>query len=116
MAALTKSGRHVRPFKVGPDYIDPAFHTFVTGNPAYNLDSWLLGEKTLRELFKRSVSPESFAVIEGVMGLYDGFGTDGGAGSTAYTAKVIGAPVILVVEAGGHVHQCSGFGAGIQKF
>ncbi len=99
MAALTKRGKKVAPFKVGPDYIDPGFHTFVTGNTSHNLDSWLLSEDALRFLFRRNIEDDDIGVIEGVMGLYDGFGAEKDQGSTAHVSKILKAPVILVIDA-----------------
>lgn len=89
----------VSPFKVGPDYIDPGFHQFVTGNFSYNLDSYLLDSDTIRYLFNKSTCGTDISIIEGVMGMYDGFGTEKDNGSTAHVAKIIKAPVVLVVEA-----------------
>ena len=74
---------------VGPDYIDPSFHKFVTGNPSYNLDSWLLDNNTVRYLFNKGNQNMDISIIEGVMGMYDGFGIDKSNGSTAHVAKVI---------------------------
>lgn len=99
MAAFTKKGKKVSPFKVGPDYIDPGFHQFVTGNFSYNLDSYLLDSDTIRYLFNKSTCGTDISIIEGVMGMYDGFGTEKDNGSTAHVAKIIKAPVVLVVEA-----------------
>jgi len=99
MAALTKRGKRVSPFKVGPDYIDPGFHTFVTGNISHNLDSWLLSEDVLRFLFQRNIEGYDIGIIEGVMGLYDGFGTEKDQGSTAHVSKILKTPVILVIDA-----------------
>ncbi len=99
MAALTASGLKVQGFKVGPDYIDPSYHTRATGRPSRNLDTWLLGEQGVRELFQRSAQDADIAVIEGVMGMFDGFGGTSDLGSTAHVAKVLQAPVILIVNA-----------------
>lgn len=99
MAALTERGKRVAPFKVGPDYIDPGFHAFVTGNSSHNLDSWLLSEETVKFLFQRNMKNHDIGVIEGVMGLFDGFGTEKDQGSTAHVSKIINAPVILVIDA-----------------
>ncbi len=98
MAALAQKGLQVQPFKAGPDYIDPMLHTFITGRPSRNLDNWMLDEKTVAYLFTRSASSADISVVEGVMGLYDGFGGKTTAGSTASLAKVIKSPVILVVN------------------
>ncbi|SHI67913.1 cobyrinate a,c-diamide synthase [Lutispora thermophila] len=101
MGALSAEGLTVQPFKVGPDYIDPMFHTFVTGNASRNLDSWMMDESTVSHIFLRNISNADIAVIEGVMGMYDGYGGYDGVGSTAHVAKIIDAPVILVVNGEG---------------
>ena len=74
MSALCKRNCPVAPFKTGPDYIDPMFHTFVTGKKSTNLDTWMVDRETIRSLFYHKLSEDSVAVIEGVMGLYDGHG------------------------------------------
>lgn len=101
MAALMKRGFVVQPYKVGPDYIDPMFHTFITGRNSRNLDSWLLNEETVSYLFQRSFTGADIAVIEGVMGLYDGFGGSSIEGSTAHVSGIIKAPVVLLVNGEG---------------
>ena len=101
MAALAKRGVRVQPFKAGPDYIDPMFHTFVTARHSRNLDSWMLDEKTLLRLFAKNSTGCDVSVIEGVMGFYDGFGENSIEGSTAHISKLLKCPVILVVNAGG---------------
>ncbi|MTI46564.1 MAG: cobyrinate a,c-diamide synthase [Firmicutes bacterium] len=98
MAALTKRNKRVSPYKVGPDYIDPGFHKFVTGNPSHNLDSWLLKENTIKYLFKKNMRNKDIGIIEGVMGLYDGFGTERDQGSSAHVSKILDTPVILVID------------------
>ncbi|MGI6776961.1 MAG: cobyrinate a,c-diamide synthase [Acetivibrionales bacterium] len=101
MAALVKRGCKVQPFKVGPDYIDPMFHSFITAKYSRNLDTWMLDEDTVRYLFERSAKDADIAVIEGVMGMYDGFGGDDETGSTAHLSKVVKSPVVLVVDGEG---------------
>lgn len=101
MAAMVKQGLCVQPFKVGPDYIDPMFHTYITGRESRNLDSWMLEEDTVRRLFFRNASGADIAVIEGVMGMFDGFGGYSEGGSTAHVSKITGCPVILVVNGEG---------------
>lgn len=101
MAVLRKRGFQVQPYKVGPDYIDPAFHTFVTGNKSRNLDSWMLEEEIVKKLFVRNFQGKDIAVIEGVMGLYDGSGSRKDVGSTAHISKIIKAPVILIINGSG---------------
>ncbi|NSW91482.1 MAG: cobyrinate a,c-diamide synthase [Firmicutes bacterium] len=101
MAALIKKGIRVQPFKVGPDYLDPILHTFVTGRYSRNLDSWLLDEKTLMYLFCKNSTRCDISVIEGVMGFYDGFDGSCIEGSTAHVSRILKSPVILVVNARG---------------
>ena len=100
MAALTKRKIRVAPFKTGPDYIDPAFHQFVTGNTSYNLDSWLLDEDVIRYLYKKNAEHKDIAIIEGVMGLYDGLGKEI-RGSSAHLSQILKVPVILVIDGRG---------------
>jgi len=97
MAALKKRDRPIQGFKVGPDYIDPSYHMAATGMPSRNLDRWLLGEQ-LPSVFTQSAK-ERWAVIEGVMGLFDGMSGTAGFGSTADVAKLLQAPIILIVDA-----------------
>lgn len=97
MGLLKKNGYSVAPFKVGPDYIDPQFHTFITGNSCSNLDSFFCDDPALEFLFQRNGQDKDICVVEGVMGLYDGLGTTD-TGSTASVVKKLGIPVILVVD------------------
>ena len=97
LSALREQGIAVQSFKVGPDYIAPGYHTMASGRPAHNLDSWLVPEQVLPELFTRTMEGSDIAVIEGVMGLYDG-GREG-VSSTAAIAKLLKAPVVLVLDA-----------------
>lgn len=101
MAALCKRNCPVVPFKTGPDYIDPMFHTFVTGKKSTNLDTWMVDRETIRSLFYHKLSENSVAVIEGVMGLYDGHGLETDVGSSAYLSKVVDAPVFLIIDGRG---------------
>jgi cobyrinic acid a,c-diamide synthase len=101
MATLKKKGLRVQGFKVGPDYIDPSHYTLATGIPSRNLDTWMMGPEACMELFARAASQADVSVIEGVMGLYDGHSDGTGAGSTAHLAKLLGVPVILVMDAKG---------------
>ncbi len=101
MGVLSAKGLRVQPFKVGPDYIDPMFHTFITGNASRNLDSWMLDESTVSCLFSKNSGNADIAVVEGVMGMYDGYGGYSDGGSTAHVARIIDAPVILVVNGEG---------------
>ncbi|MPW26291.1 cobyrinate a,c-diamide synthase [Alkalibaculum sp. M08DMB] len=101
MAALRKRKYRVAPFKTGPDYIDPGFHKYVTGNPSYNLDSYILEENHIKYLVNNASVDKDIGVIEGVMGLYDGFGVTSNIGSSAHISLVTQTPVILVIDATG---------------
>ncbi|WP_163717582.1 cobyrinate a,c-diamide synthase [Mangrovibacterium lignilyticum] len=100
MALLQSKGMQVAPFKTGPDYIDPAFHRRVTGVPSYNLDSFLLNDQSLQHLFQKHSADSDIAVVEGVMGMYDGLGKEG-SGSTWEMAQKLNLPVVLVVNCKG---------------
>lgn len=100
MAALTARGLKVQPFKVGPDFIDPSHHTQICSRISRNLDPFMMGESGCRETFYRATVGADIAVIEGVMGLFDGIdGSDHA--STAHVARILDAPVILVMDAKG---------------
>ncbi|MEV6958334.1 cobyrinate a,c-diamide synthase [Streptomyces sp. NPDC051207] len=99
MAALTARGLAVSPHKVGPDYIDPGYHALATGRAGRNLDAYLCGPELIGPLFAHGARGCDIAVVEGVMGLYDGAAGEGELASTAQVAKVLRAPVVLVVDA-----------------
>ena len=99
MECLRRRGLKVAPFKVGPDFIDPGYHRLVAGRPSINLDGWMCGGEFVRETFSCHLHGADIAVIEGVMGLFDGIGGAGDEGSTAQVARLTGSPVILVVDA-----------------
>jgi cobyrinic acid a,c-diamide synthase len=98
MAALSSDGFRVAPFKVGPDFIDPSYHTLAAGRPGRNLDAFLSGPDLIGPLFAHGARGADIAVIEGVMGLFDGKG-GGDLASTAHVARLLEAPVVLVVDA-----------------
>lgn len=98
MAALSARGLVVSPHKVGPDYIDPTYHAIATGRPGRNLDPFLVGEQLIAPLFAHGARGADLAVIEGVMGLFDGRGATEEA-STAHVARLLEAPVLLTVDA-----------------
>lgn len=97
LAALTSRGFKTQSYKVGPDYIDPGYHKLASGQSAHNLDTWLVPEDKLAAIFARTATGKDIAIIEGVMGLYDG--GRHGVSSTAAISKLLNAPVILVVDA-----------------
>jgi cobyrinic acid a,c-diamide synthase len=99
MAALKRRGKVVQPFKGGPDFIDPGHHTRVCGRPSRNLDGWMLPVDRVRTLFHHHAGTADISIVEGVMGLFDGSGQAAGAGSTAEIARLLGLPIVLVVDA-----------------
>lgn len=116
MEVLKLRGLRVAPFKVGPDFIDPGYHRLVTGRPSVNLDGWMCDPAFVRETFARHAKDADIAVIEGVMGLFDGFGGRSEEGSTAQIAKLTGAPVILVVNARGQARSVAALVKGFVSF
>jgi cobyrinic acid a,c-diamide synthase len=97
MDALTSRGLKVQPYNVGPDFIDPSHHTTICGRPCRNLDPFMMGEGGVARTFEQSSHGADIAIIEGVMGIYDGIdGTD--SASTAHVARLLNAPVLLVVD------------------
>ncbi|GAA2152378.1 cobyrinate a,c-diamide synthase [Kitasatospora kazusensis] len=99
MAALTARGLAVSPHKVGPDYIDPGYHGLAAERPGRNLDAFMCGPERIAPLFLHGAAGADVAVVEGVMGLFDGAAGRGELSSTAHVAKLLRAPVVLVVDA-----------------
>ncbi|RBP68409.1 cobyrinic acid a,c-diamide synthase [Alkalibaculum bacchi] len=116
MAALKKRNYAVAPFKTGPDYIDPGFHKYVTGNPSYNLDSYILNENLIKYLLDRSTKNKDIGIIEGVMGLYDGFGITSNIGSSAHISVITKTPVVLVIDATGMSNSAAAVVLGYKEF
>ncbi|MDE1174034.1 MAG: cobyrinate a,c-diamide synthase [Parvibaculaceae bacterium] len=108
MRAFARAGLSVQPFKNGPDYIDPAFHTAATGRPSFNLDSWAMRESVLHALIARGEGCD-IALAEGSMGLFDGAVRDGatGDGATADIAALAGWPVLLVLDVSGQAQSAA---------
>ena len=97
MALLTQKGYKVQPFKCGPDYIDTKFHESVCGRPSINLDTFMASKEHVQELFAHYGADADICIVEGMMGLFDGYDRD--KGSSAEIARVLGIPVVLVVDA-----------------
>ncbi len=97
MALLTSKGYRVQPYKCGPDYIDTKFHSQVCGRPSVNLDTFMASEPHMKEVYNRYIVDADVCVVEGMMGMYDGYDRD--RGSSAEIASMLGLPVVLVVDA-----------------
>ncbi len=115
MGALRRKGLKVQPYKVGPDFIDPSYHTHATGLHSRNLDTWMLTREKLLDLFQHSASRADIAVVEGVMGLFDGLSGTEEIGSTAHVAKILRAPVILIVDAWGMARSAAAIVKGFKE-
>src|SRR5262245_118441 len=99
MTALRARGSRVQPFKVGPAFIDPAYHAAICGRPSINLDAWMTSDRCVRETFAHHAHEADVAIVEGMMGLFDGEGDGDERASTAHIAKLLGIPAVLVVDA-----------------
>jgi cobyrinic acid a,c-diamide synthase len=116
IAVLVGRGHRIQPFKVGPDYIDPTYHTLAAGRTCRNLDSWLLPDGGWQAAFERATRDMDGAVIEGVMGLYDGARYDDETGSTAEIAKQLDAPVVIVIDAAKMARSAGAVALGLMMF
>jgi cobyrinic acid a,c-diamide synthase len=116
MECLKRRGLKVAPFKVGPDFIDPGYHRIVTGRPSLNLDGWICSPQVVQELFAEHSSDADIAVIEGVMGLFDGISGSSDQGSTAQIARLTGATVFLVINAKGFARSIAALVKGFAEF
>lgn len=116
VAALKRRGLRVQTFKVGPDYLDPSWLTLASGRPCYNLDGWMCGRDYVEALFDRVTQDADIAVIEGVMGLFDGAQAGGLSGSSAEIASWLNAPVILTVNAHGMGRSIAPLVSGFSNF
>jgi cobyrinic acid a,c-diamide synthase len=116
MAAFAGRGLAVSPHKVGPDYIDPGYHALATGRPGRNLDAYLCGPELVAPLFAHGARGCDLAVVEGVMGLFDGASGQGELASTAHVAKLLRAPVVLVVDASSQARSVAALVHGFASF
>lgn len=116
MSVFKKKGLIVQPFKAGPDYIDPSFHRLVCNKPSYNLDTWMMGASNVKKTFANAGANADISIIEGVMGLFDGHAGCKDSGSTAHIAKILGLPVILVIDAGKMAQSAGALVYGFEKF
>lgn len=115
LSALSNRMR-VQPYKIGPDYIDPAYHTFITNRKCRNLDGWMLNEDVIRYLFNKNMKDAEIGIIEGVMGLFDGAEIDKDIGSTAAVSKILNAPIILVIDGSGMARSAAAMVKGYAEF
>ena len=116
LTALRRRNLAVQPFKVGPDYIDPGLHQVAAARISHNLDSWLGTPAEVQQLFLRQAKDCDLALVEGVMGLFDGAKGQGEVGSTAQVAKLLQAPVVLVFSAKGLARSAAALVHGYKTF
>ena len=116
LAALRARGLSVQPFKVGPDFIDPGLHTLIAGRQSRNLDGWMLSRRWNEELFRRLLEGSDVGLIEGVMGLFDGYEGQSESGSSAEMAKWLDVPAVLVVDARSMARSVAALIYGFKRF
>ncbi len=114
--ALRSRGLKVAVFKCGPDYLDPTYHSRAAGVRSHNLDGWMMGREAVTATFVRAAAESDIAIIEGVMGLFDGASATDESGSTAEIAKWLDAPVLLLVDASGMARSVAAVGRGFAEF
>ena len=114
LAALRRRGLSVQGYKVGPDYIDPGYLSAASGRPAHNLDTWLTGSEAMKRIFAETAKEADVAIVEGVMGLYDG--GQGGVSSSAAIARELGLPVVLVVDAKAMGESAAALALGFREY
>lgn len=114
--ALSRRELTVQTFKAGPDFLDPTYLALASGRPCYNLDGWMSGKEHVCRLFERAAADADCALVEGVMGLYDGADTATDEGSTAQIARWLGAPVLLVVNVHGMGRSVAALVQGFVQF
>jgi cobyrinic acid a,c-diamide synthase len=116
LGALRRRGLNVQPFKAGPDYIDPTYHTLAAGRLCRNLDPWMMGPEGVLALFHKASHDADIAIVEGVMGLFDGLGYEDETGSTAQVAKILHAPTVLVLDASKMGRSVAALATGYARF
>ncbi len=116
IAALRARGLNVAAFKCGPDYLDPTYHQRALGRASHNLDGWMMGRHAVLATFARASAGADIAVVEGMMGLFDGATPTGDEGSTAEIAKWLNGPVLLVTDASGIARTIGAVAAGFSRF
>ena len=115
IAHIRTHGITVQPFKVGPDYIDPSYLACAASQPCSNLDTWMMPPSRMLDVFCAAAASADIAVIEGMMGLYDGQSSTSDRGSTAEVAKILQAPVVLVIDAGAMARSAAAVVLGFQQ-
>jgi cobyrinic acid a,c-diamide synthase len=118
LRAFARRGFVVQPFKCGPDYVDPAFHALAAGRPSFNLDSWAMPADTIATLATGASTGAELAIVEGVMGLFDGAAASGrsGSGTTADLASLLGWPVVLVLDVAGQTETAAAVALGCAQY
>jgi cobyrinic acid a,c-diamide synthase len=116
LEAYRRRGLAVQAFKVGPDFIDPGFHEIATGRPSYSLDGWMCGREAVWQTVTRQSRDADLAIVEGMMGCFDGADPTGDEGSTAEIARWLAAPVILVLDASAQARSAAAVVLGFERF
>lgn len=116
MTLLCRRGFAVQPFKCGPDFIDPGHHASICQRPSHNIDTWMLSAEVNRRIFASASQGADFAVVEGMMGLFDGVGGSSDQGSSAEIARLLGLPVLLVVDASSSARSVAALVHGFRSF
>ena len=116
MAALRERGYRVQPFKCGPDFLDGGHHSAICGRASRNLDTWMLDGPSNSAIFATANRDADIAIVEGMMGLYDGVAGGGEDGSSAQIAKILGLPVVLVLDAGKSARSIAAVVKGFESF